>query len=63
MTVASVTITPHEKHENWYRVKFVSRKDSIGETWLEMLASEETLRWMRLECDKALNQRADKDTA
>lgn len=61
MTVSNLTIVPHEKHENWYRLKFTSRKDSIGETYVEMLASEETLRWIVYQADIALKQRAAKD--
>lgn len=56
MTVATVTIKPHENLENWHIVTFTSRKDPIGQTTVEMLMSEETLRWWRNQIDKSLKK-------
>lgn len=56
MTIANVTIRPHETLNNWFYVTLTSRKNSIGETKIELLVSEETLRMMRLVADKALEQ-------
>lgn len=60
MTVSDVTIRPHESLNNWFYVTLISRKNSIGQTTIELLVSEETLRMMRLVADKALTQAKDK---
>lgn len=54
MTVSSVVIKPDEKNgENgWYRMTITSQKNHIGETTIELLLSEDTLRWIRHEIDK-----------
>lgn len=54
MTVSSVTIKPVESLKNWFKVTLISRKDGIGETSMELLCSEETLRQMRGEIAKVL---------
>ena len=56
MTVSSVTIEPHKEIKNWFRMTITSRKDGIGDTKIELLVSEETLRWIRKEVDQALNK-------
>ena len=48
MTVASVTLEPIKNLKGWYKLVFVSRKNGIGATTIELLFSEETLRMMRL---------------
>lgn len=61
MTIANVTIRPHETLNNWFYVTLTSRSNSIGKTTIELLVSEETLRMMRLLADKAIEQAKDKD--
>lgn len=56
MTVAKVVIRPHQEYENWHIVTFTSRKDPIGQTTVEMLMSEESLRWLKNEIDKSLKK-------
>lgn len=56
MTVSSVTIKPVESLKNWYKLIFVSRRDGIGETTVEMLVSEETLRMMRLQINQTIGE-------
>jgi len=57
MTVSGTNIAPHDKHENWFVLKLISRKDSIGESRSENLISEEALRMLRLQIDNALEAR------
>lgn len=59
MTVASVTIRPHESLNNWFYVTLKSRPNSIGQTTIELLCSEEELRHIRNEADKALGNKND----
>lgn len=56
MTVGNVTIEPIKDLKNWYRLTFTSRRDGIGQTKVEMLVSEETLRMIRLIIDKTLKE-------
>lgn len=48
MTVAKVTIERIEVLTGWYKLTFVSRKNGIGASTIELLISEETLRMIRL---------------
>lgn len=57
MTVSQTKIDPHEKHENWFYLDLISRKDPIGQSSSKNLVSEETLRMLRLQIDKALEAR------
>lgn len=57
MTVSQTKIEPHENHENWFVLELVSRKDPIGSSRSENLISEEALRMLRLQIDKALEAR------
>lgn len=54
MTVSSVSIQPIENLTDWYKVTLVSRKNGIGESTIELLCSDETLRQMRREIDQIL---------
>ena len=56
MTVGNVTIAPIANLENWYRLTFKSRRDGIGETTVEMLVSEETLRMIRLQINQTIGE-------
>jgi len=62
MTVSTVTVMPMENLKNWYKLTFKSRKDGIGETTVEMLVSEETLRMMRLKIDEMLKARKENES-
>lgn len=62
MTVASVRIVKHETLNNWFWVTLKSRPNSIGQTTIELLVSEEELRHIRHEADKALGNKNDNMT-
>lgn len=57
MTVSTVTIEPIVDLKNWYKLTFVSRRDGIGESKVEMLVSEESLRQISRLVDKTLKER------
>jgi hypothetical protein len=59
MTVGKVTIKKHDKGVGWYRMTITSLKNFIGETTVDLLVREETLRKIRNEADRALT---DKNT-
>lgn len=52
MTVAKVTIEPHEEHPEWFRMTIESWRNSIGQTKIELLVSKDSLRQMRREIEK-----------
>lgn len=56
MTVSNVSIKPIENLKNWYKLTFVSRKDGIGESTVELLVSEETLRFIRYEINQTIGE-------
>lgn len=47
MTVSSVKLERIEALTGWYKLTFVSRKNGIGASTIELLISEETLRMIR----------------
>lgn len=59
MTVSNVTIQPIENLIGWYKVTFISWKNSIGETKTEMLFSEETLRMIRLQITQQIGENSN----
>jgi len=56
MTVGLTKIEPIIDLKNWYKLTFVSRRDGIGETTVEMLVSEETLRMIRLQINQTIGE-------
>lgn len=60
MTVSNVTIEKHDKGVGWYKLTIVSLKNFIGETKVEMLLREETLRQLRYHVDQALSKQEQK---
>lgn len=62
MTVAKISIEKHEKGVGWYRVTITALPNFIGETKIEMLLREETLRQFRQRIDRALSKKQNHET-
>ena len=62
MTVSKVTVVRHEKNPGWYRVTIYSLQNFLGETKIELLVREETLRSIREGADRALSNKPPLNT-
>lgn len=56
MTAAEIEIEKHETGAGWFKVTIRSLKNFVGQTKIEMLLREETLREFRGEIDRALSE-------
>jgi hypothetical protein len=56
MTVSKVTIVPHSEHPQWFLMTIESWANSIGQTKIELLVTQDTLRAINREIGKALPQ-------
>jgi hypothetical protein len=62
MNVSSVKIEKADKGTGWFRMTITSLQGHAGETKIEMLLREETLRQFRNEADRAISNKPRPNT-
>lgn len=62
MTVSKVTVVRHEQRRGWFLLTIVSLSNELGETKMELLIREESLRAIREGADRALSNRPPLNT-
>jgi len=54
-----VTIEPLRDLKGWFKVTFKSWRNSIDETTIELLVTDETLKSFRQQIDKAIGEKSN----